>query len=152
MIPDQIVISRDQGARLETIGTYGDGNQFMAFVVTTRLEKPLGSVDNLDDKRWYAVRHTFAADGSHLETIAWFAGTSVEGEALAMARANAKLEELLAELGLVTFDDVRIRLFQAVIDGQIFGLVDMSEDGWETVELQPNGLGFIGPWEPTASF
>ena len=80
MIPDQIVISRDQGARLETIGTYGDGNQFMAFVGATRLEKPLGSVDNLDDKRLYAVRHTFAADGSHLETIAWFAGLRLKAK------------------------------------------------------------------------
>ena len=69
-----------------------------------------------------------------------------------IARATAKLEELLSELESTMFDDVRIRLFQTVIDGQIFGLIDASEAGWETVELQPNGLGFIFLWDPTASF
>lgn len=133
------------------IGAYGDG-QFMGFVVAS-LPDPAPE-DWEAHKRWYAVLHTFDADGVHRATEAWFAGTSADGERAVITRAEARLAAMLDELEGATRGDVAVELFEADVDGELFGLVDASyEDDFgeliRAAELVPNDLRFGEPWDGT---
>ena len=144
MVPERILILREEDYHTDQIGKYGDGNQFMAFVTATLPQTP-GLKDWQWHKRWYAVLHTFDTDGAHLDTRTWFAGTTAKGERDAIERAETKLEEMLTSLGSIRFEDVNIELFQVEVDGQIFGLVDASEpeEDYESIHLLPNDLAFF---------
>ncbi|WP_213454622.1 hypothetical protein [Rhizomonospora bruguierae] len=75
-------------------------------------------------------------------------GTTADGEQAAVARAERELSELLAGLPGRHYGDVAIRLFQTVLDGVLFGLVDETDDEFgESVELYPDELGFVPPWD-----
>lgn len=131
------------------IGTYGDG-QFMGFVVASMPEPPPD--DWREHKRWYAVLHTFDAEGAHRDTVAWFAGTSADGEREVIARAEKRLNALLGGLEGLSRGDVAVALFEADVQGELFGLVDASfEDDFgeliRAVELVPNDLRFGEPWD-----
>jgi hypothetical protein len=150
MVPERILITREEDYHTDQIGQYGDRNQFMAFVVAT-VPRIGESKDWGLQKRWYAVLHTFDKDGTHLETQTWFSGTTAEGERGAIERAEAKLEEMLSELGPIKLGDVNVKLFQTEVDGQTFGLVDASEpdEDYESIHLLPNDLAFFEPWDGT---
>ena len=77
-VPETIKVLREEGYHTDQIGEYGDRNQFMGFVTAT-LPMPLHE-DWEAHKRWYAVLHTFDKKGKHLNTEAWFAGTTASGE------------------------------------------------------------------------
>lgn len=85
----------------------------------------------------------------HLETQSWFAGKTADGKREAVARARAKLEELMAPLGEVTLGDVAVRLFEVEVNGEQFALADYSDpvEQLENVVLIPNGLWFSEPWD-----
>ncbi len=148
MVPERILIVREKGYHTDQIGQYGNGNQLMAFVVATVPRIGESKYRGLQP-RWYAVLHTFDRVGSHLDTQTWFAGTTTEGERGAIERAEAKLEEMLKQLGPIRFKDVKIKLFQVEVDGQTFGLVDASEPEaeYESIHLLPNDLAFFEPWD-----
>jgi hypothetical protein len=148
MVPERILIIREEDYHTDQIGQYGDGHQFMAFV-TASLNPIPGVKDWQQYKRWYAVLHTFEADGTHLETQTWFAGTTADGEREVIGRAEAKLEEMLNKLGPVRLGDVNVKLFQVEVDGRTFGLVDASEpeEDYESIHLLPNDLAFFEPWD-----
>jgi hypothetical protein len=148
-VPQTIKILREKGYHTDQIGNYGDGNQFMGFVVAA-LPTPLPE-DWQDHKRWYAVLHTFDRKGKHLNTEAWFAGTTASGERQAVEKAEARLAEAIASLGKVRYGNVKVGLFQVRIDGHVFGLVDASEpdEDYESVHLLPNDLAFFAPWDGT---
>src|SRR5262249_57792798 len=118
-------IGREEGYHADRIGTYGAGNQFMAFVTATLPTPP--PEDGPVRKRWYAVLHAFDKKGKHLNTEAWFAGTTAGAGRKAIDKAQAKLDELIAALGRVKHGDVKVGLFQVQVDGRTFGLVDASE-------------------------
>jgi len=63
-IPERIPIAREKDYYTHYIGKYAAGKQFMACIVAT-LPRP-GLPDWERHKRWYAVLHTFDADGEHL--------------------------------------------------------------------------------------
>jgi hypothetical protein len=147
-IPERIPIAHEPGFHTQHIGKFGRGRQFMAFVVAT-LPSPLPS-DWEKHKRWYAVLHTFDARGNHLNTEAWYAGVSADGENKVIERAQQKLMELLAGLEQYMLCDIAVKLFSVTIDGALFGLVDSSEpeEGFEErVTLWPNDLLFKSPWD-----
>jgi formate hydrogenlyase regulatory protein HycA len=148
-VPQSIKIAREQGYHTDRIGKYGESNQFMGFVTAT-LPNPLPR-DWQTHKRWYAVLHTFDKKGKHLNTQAWFAGTTASGEREAVAKAEAKLDQMIAALGKVKFGNVKVGLFQVQIDGHTFGLVDASEpeEGYVSIHLLPNQLAFFEPWDGT---
>ncbi len=148
MIPERILIAREEDYHTDQMGQYGDGNQFMAFVVATLNPIP-GVKDWHKYKRWHAVLHTFDADGTHLETQTWFAGTTADGERGVIEKAEAKLEDMLRELGPIKLGDVNVKLFQVEVDGRTFGLVDASDpdDEYESIHLLPNDLAFFEPWD-----
>ncbi|MBS0210764.1 MAG: hypothetical protein JSS27_17620 [Planctomycetes bacterium] len=146
-IPEKIRIKYEPDYHTDQIGTFSDGQQFMAFVTATLPTPP--PVDWPNHKRWYAVLHAFDADGEHETTKAWFAGTTADGEAAVVEKAQARLKELIAALGKVEHRDVEIRLFSVEIHGHTFGLVDASEpdEEYESVHLLPNDLAFFAPWD-----
>jgi formate hydrogenlyase regulatory protein HycA len=148
-VPNSIKIARQEGYHTDRIGRCGEGNRFMGFVTAT-LPKPLPK-DWQAHKRWYAVLHTFDKKGKHLNTEAWFAGTSASGEREAVAKAQAKLDQLIAALDKVKYGSVEVSLFQVQIDGHTFGLVDASEpeEGYVSIHLLPNDLAFFEPWDGT---
>ena len=150
-IPDKIKISHIEGYYTEDIGRYGSGNQFMAFVVATLPE--VFSKDWEQHKRWYAVLHTFDAEGNHLDTQCRFAGVTADGEEQITVRARGWVGELMSALGPVIGSDVEAKLFSVQVDGHTFGLVDVScrdeEDDTfnEEVSLLPNEFVFYEPWD-----
>ena len=149
-VPDKIKISYIEGYHTEDIGQYGPGNQFMAFVVATLPE--ILPQDWERHKRWYAVLHTFDAEGHHLNTEARFAGVTADGEDAVTARAWGLLEGMLTDFEPVTRTDIEAKLFSVQVDGQTFGLVDTSfrsEEGvfYEEVSLLPNDFIFSEPWD-----
>jgi formate hydrogenlyase regulatory protein HycA len=95
------------------------------------------------------VLHTFDKKGKHLNTEAWFAGTTASGERKAVEKAQAKLDEMVAALGKAKYGNIKVGLFQVQIDGHTFGLVDASEpdEGYESIHLLPNDLAFFKPWD-----
>jgi len=148
-VPQTIKVLREEGYHTDRIGKYGAGNQFMGFVTAT-LPLPLPK-DWQAHKRWYAVLHTFDKVGKHLNTEAWFAGTTASGERQAVGKAEARLAEMIAGLGDVRYGNVKVGLFQVQIDGHTFGLVDASEadEDYESIHLVPNDLAFFAPWDGT---
>jgi hypothetical protein len=146
-VPTCIPVVREAGYHTDLIGRYSGNRQFMAFVVATL---PVPVPDDWESKkRWYAVLHTFAPDGLHLNTKAVFVGTTADGEAAVTTRAQSLLDSMLSDLGPVEYGDVRVCLFQVVVDGETFGLVDASEpeEGYESIHLLPNDLAFFEPWD-----
>ncbi len=145
-IPDLIPIAREEGYHTDTIGRF-EGGQFLGFVTAT-LPSPLPE-DWPRHKRWYAVLHRFDPDGDHLGTDARFIGTSADGQADVVARAEAALAAVIGGLDNPEFCDVAIRLFSVEVDGQTFGLVDASDpdEEMERVVLLPNDLAFFEPWD-----
>jgi formate hydrogenlyase regulatory protein HycA len=146
-VPQNIKICREEGYHTDRIGTYAGDRQFMAFVTAT-LRRPVPA-DWQAHKRWYAVLHTFNREGEHLDTRAWFAGTTADGEELVVAAAQAKLDEFLGELNGRAFGDVVVGLFEVDVDGHTFGLVDASDpdEDHERIDLLPNDLAIFEPWD-----
>ncbi|MGH1349004.1 MAG: hypothetical protein ACRBN8_46155 [Nannocystales bacterium] len=145
-IPRTIPIAREEGYHTDRIGTFA-GGQFMGFVTATL---PMPPPDDWPaKKRWYAVLHTFDTTGQHTRTEAVFAGTTADGERDVVDRAQRKLDGLIEPLDSVHYGDISVGLFEVEIDGERFGLVDMSDrnDDYERVDLLPNDLAFFEPWD-----
>src|SRR5919109_443188 len=150
-IPKLIPVSRTGGNYTANIGCYeADGvpHQFWAHVTAT-LTKPKRGAHPKSGKRWYAVLHKFTQQGKHIGTDHWFAGTTADGEEEVIQRARAKRDAMIAALGDVQFTDIKVALFQVKIDGQVFGLVDISPEGddpWaDCVVMRPGDLKFTAP-------
>jgi formate hydrogenlyase regulatory protein HycA len=148
-VPKRLRIRYEPGYRTRFIGKTKAGVQFMAFVVATL---PGDRKVDLPGKRWYAVLHTFNRQGDHLNTEAWYAGNTEDGEPAVLERAQARRTEMLAELEPYTLCDVRIKPFGVEIDGAFFGLEVTSDDErGESMTLWPNDFYFRPPWNGTYS-
>jgi formate hydrogenlyase regulatory protein HycA len=155
-IPEVIPVSRDGGNYSSCMGIYSpdvEDNPFWGRVVAS-FEPPPDPrpVGWYLQKRWYAVLHMFDGWGKHIGTDHWFAGTTADGEEEVCRRASAKLDEMVAALGEVEWSDIEIGLFRVEIDGDIFGLIDVSapEEGPEfadRVAMMPGDLLFHAPWD-----
>jgi hypothetical protein len=150
--------------RFGLVGQYGEGNQFMAFV-TGAMPKDWWSGNRppeylrtrwAEHKRWYAVLHRFGPGGEHLGTEARSGGTTAEGEAEAIDRADRELAAMLSSVTPFRPCDIRVRPFAVEIDGYFFGLVYKCVDAEapndpsvkdEYVMLEPNDIMFHPPWD-----
>jgi formate hydrogenlyase regulatory protein HycA len=155
-IPELIRVSRTGGNYSSCIGFYDldtNDNEFWGRVVAAFTPTPkTPGEDWRPHKRWYAVLHKFDGTGRHIETEHWFAGTTGDGEKEVVARASAKLDEMLAALGPVEYADIQIRLFEVKIDGVRFGLMDVSEpeagpEFADRVAMEQGNLLFHAPWD-----
>jgi formate hydrogenlyase regulatory protein HycA len=151
-VPEVIPISYEPHGRAEAIGRYADG-QFLGTVTYAfpRGYRPDDGWEN--EKRLFAVLHTFDAEGRHRDSEIWCAGTWAEqlrapdGEASILQRARVHLAKLLRSLPRRSYTDIAIRPFQLTVDGVLFGLVtgQDEEGGW--AELYPDRLFFSPPWD-----
>lgn len=152
-IPDRIPVARVGGNYSSGIGFYQGKNgrqcQYWGQVVAAfSREKRDPPKDWKSAKRWYAILHRFDENGKHLGTDHWFSGTTADGEREVCQRAIDKLDEMIAALdGAQDAERIEIGLFSVEIDGNIFGMVDVSEPGWpDRVEMKPGNLLFTYPW------
>ena len=151
-------------ARFSLVGRYGEGNHFMAFV--TRAfpadwwsgSRPLEYLRErwAEHKRWYAVLHRFGPGGEHLGTDARPGGTSAEGQAEAIERADRALADMMASVTPYRPGDIWVRPFRVEFEGYCFGLVyvakavedpDVPGQTTEWVMLEPNDIMFHPPWD-----
>jgi len=156
-VPEIIPIAYEPDYRTSTIGRFRSGQ----FLASTTYAFPDGFVmrDGWEErKRLFVVLHTFDHEGHYQESDIWCAGTWAEqekrpyDEQSVAARAEARLDAVLAGLPEREYCDVAIRPFNITFDGVLFGLVTEyhgedpdGEDDW--AELYPDGLGFSDPWD-----
>lgn len=154
-IPKRIPVSREGGNYSKFMGVYRSGRrrcQFWGQVVAAFADMPRPRPSDWGAyKRWYAVLHRFDARGKHLGTDHHFAGTTADSEEDVCERARAELDAMIAGLGPVEWADIAIGLFRVEIDGNTFGLVDVSEPDegpeWaDRVSMEPGDLLFTAPW------
>ena len=156
--PDTLLVQYEDVdyGRFTHVGRYGGGNQFMGFVTYaspklyhTQEETPDGEIVLHEHTNCFAVLHRFDAAGRHLRTDA----ERVEGTQDTGERDSAKLDEMIAGLGGVKFDDIRVRPFRVELGGVVHGLIyecqRREEDGdeHEWVMLEPNDIMFHPPWD-----
>ncbi|MEU8803868.1 hypothetical protein [Spirillospora sp. NPDC048819] len=155
-VPEIIPIAYEPDYRTDMIGRYEDG-QFLASITYASPEGLRRGEGWEDAKRLYVVLHRFDFDGHHVDSDIWCAGTWREqqqhrGRAdSVLARAEARMAELLNALSQRKYQDIGIRPFQLTVDDVLFGLVieqhgeNEDEDDW--AELYPDRLGFCPPWD-----
>ena len=146
--PEKIPIERIEDYHTHYLGVTKSGMQFWGYVtfVWTVLPKDIQG-DWRDYRNRYAILHLFDKEGNYVETKHWLGGTTNQASDSTL---DAKLEEMVSELGDVQYRDIEVKLFQTIIDGVIFGLVPETEDGF--IELEPNStIAFREPWDGSYS-
>ncbi len=116
------------------------GYQTFAFL------KPFSEIENGEDwkkyRKDYALLHTFDTDGNYLTTKYW-SGLATERDD---SQLESKLQEMVSELGNISFQDIEIKIFQTQLDNITFGLVIDEES--EMINLQPSAtISFQEPWD-----
>ncbi|MFI1653283.1 hypothetical protein ACH4XT_41095 [Streptomyces avidinii] len=155
-VPESIPIAHEPDSRTSTIGRFS-GGQFFASI-TYAFPDGFAMGDGWEEhKQLFVVLHRFDPEGHHQESDIWCAGTWAEqrlrpyGVQSVVARADARLQELLAGLREREFVGIAVRPFQLTAAGVTFGLITEchGEDGdgeADWAELYPDGLGFSAPW------
>jgi formate hydrogenlyase regulatory protein HycA len=142
--------------RFTHVGRYGSGNQFMGYITFaspkfyhTEETTPDGQIIWRQHTNCFAVLHRFDPAGLHLGSdVERVEGTQDSGE-----RDQARLEEMIARLGVVEFCDIRVKPFRVEIGKVVHGLIyepELREDGYrrgEYMMLEPNDIMFHPPWD-----
>lgn len=141
-IPARVPIQYERDAAPTCCGHYDDG-QFFGSVINTYVPDR-----SPDDWRTYAVLHLFDPDGVHERSEIWWTVLQPGEDSPAHEdRADARLREWLSNLPGRANGDIAIGLFKTTVDGDLFGLVDQSDEyGHDHAELVPDNLGFDPPW------
>lgn len=144
-VPELIPIKRVPGYHTDTIGRYADG-QFFACVTGAHARLLRPDADLAQQQRWYAVLHRFDHEGHHTGSDIQFTGTTGDGRRASVDEAVHLLRQWLGELADPVYGDIAVKPFRTELDGVVFGLVDVSDEHGDHVELYPNHLGFFPPW------
>ena len=127
------------------LGQVKDGRLFWGYQ-TFVFTKPYSEIEQGEDwrkyRRDYALVHTFDKDGNYFTTNYWSSLTIDTSE----QQLEDKLEEIIAELGEVDFQDIEIKIFQTELDNITFGLI--ADEEKEMINLQPSStISFLEPWD-----
>lgn len=144
-IPERLPIARMEDHHTHYLGSTPDGILFWAYD-TYAFSGPDAEISQDENRqqyrRDYVLLHTFDDAGNYLTTKYWSVSTS----ATSAYQANEKLEEMIGELGDITFHDIEVSIFQTQIDNIVFGLVPDEETGM--INLQPGSMiSFMEPWD-----
>ncbi len=141
-IPKRIKLKREEDYHTHYIGQVCDGRQFFGYETFIFPDGVPQSDDWTKSRVEYVVLYIFDKDGNHLMTKHWCAGTTSETND---SFTRNKLEEFIKELGTVVYKDIKVKPFQSIIDGHVFGLVPNKE--FKTVDLEPSSnISFSWPW------
>jgi hypothetical protein len=142
----------DPEDRFYCVGKDGSGNQFMGFVTGAYPGNKYPHKDAAWEQmqRWYSVLHYFDAQGNHVRTLTFCAGTSADNQREVAAQAMGQLDEWLSEMKRPSKRPIRVLPFSHEDGAYVFGLfIENSEDGsggrWAM--LQPNDVMFHEPWD-----
>ncbi|AQZ66198.1 unnamed protein product [[Actinomadura] parvosata subsp. kistnae] len=144
-VPEVIPMSYEPDYHTGTIGHWA-GGQFLGSVVAAFRQGYTRTDDWLQHKRWYAVLHTFDAEGRLLASKIECTG-SEDDHRRSVDTAQERMAKWLGELDGVRFADIAVRPFRVEFDGVVFGLVVEEFEGEEHAELYPNNIGFYEPWD-----
>ena len=98
-------------------------------------------------KHWYAILHTFDSKGNHLETKAERIGATADGEREVLDRAEKVMMSYIESLDSVKYGNIAIKLFDVIVDGHKFGMLDSStEEYGDQTSMEPGDLVFYPPW------
>lgn len=111
--------------RLPFVGRYGGDGQFVASVVLAGAPA---------QRAWYAVLHTFDADGVHRSSDVFAGGP--ESDPGARRRADQQHQEWLRRLATMLLGPIEVAPFATSSHGVRFGVVE--QDG--AYRLEPDGL------------
>ncbi len=144
-IPVKLPINRVEDYHTHYLGQADDGRLFWGYQ-TFAFTKTYAEIEESDDWRKYrnefAVVHFFDLDGNYLNSRHWSALSADTND----HELTNKLEEMLADLGSITFCNIEIKLFQTKIDNIIFGLIPDEQN--EMIHLQPGStISFQEPWD-----
>lgn len=135
------------------IGTYGKKtslfgkrNQFWARVAAEFSNEKTDETWE-QRKHWYAILHTFDSKGNHLETKAERIGATADGEGEVLDRAEKVMMSYIESLDSVKYGNIAIKLFDVIVDGHKFGMVDSSSEEYgDQTSMEPGDLVFYPPW------
>ena len=140
-LPKKIPINCYEDSATQYMGKYADGKQFWGYE-TFVFDYESDKLDWKARRHEYVILHLFDKDGNHLEAKHWYAGTKAECDT---KRMTHKLEEMVAELGSVEYTNIKVKLFQTVIDNIVFGLIPKEE--YEAIDLEPSStISLHKPW------
>jgi len=117
-IPDIIPICRMEDLQTGFVGRCADGKQF--FLNEAFVHRGPRTKDWQDSRHEYLVLYLFDSDGHFIKHTYWHGGTTAKCD---QNQLKAKRDELLAELGDISFCDIAIRPFSVKIDNIPFGLI-----------------------------
>lgn len=135
------------------MGTYGKAsfpfgkrNQFWARVAAVFSN---GNAEQAWEERkiWYAILHTFDSAGNHIETKTEKIGATADGESGVLDRAEKVMMSYIDSLDSVKYGNIAIRLFDVIVDGHKFGMLDSSSEEYgDQTSMEPGDLVFYPPW------
>lgn len=148
IFPEKILIERIEDYHTHYLGHNDKGKKFWAYP-TFFWSIPYKDIvgDWKDFRKEYTIMHIFDSDGTHLKTNYWYAGSTNQVKAHELYN---KIEEMVKELGKVTFCDIEVKLFSTLIDDVEFGLIPNPE--FKCIDLQPSStIAFTEPWDGSYS-
>ena len=142
-VPQRIPIMRMEDYHTHYLGKTNDGKLFFGSE-TFANKKPhwevkpeLQSQNRID----LAILYLFDKKGRFIESKHW--STDLDNE---RQNTTKKLEELITNLGQVTFCNIEVETFEISIDGIKCGLIPNEES--ESIDLYPsNTISFQKPWD-----
>ena len=139
--PRKIAINHDD-YHARHIGRLQDGRQFFV----TQLFEPKRDSDNPGCE--YIARFIFDPEGNLVDSKIENLGPRENVDA---KHARSVYENLLLELGDVTYERIEVAPFEVREDGKSFGLIprepEDEEDVWAVELLPGNFMAFFQPWD-----
>ena len=144
MVPDKLLIIREEDEHTFYTGKISDRFQFWGYNTFAFESKPIGNPQNGETLRWeYIVLHIFDVRGKHLNTEFWYGGITSEFNPRSISE---KIEGWLSQKGAYIFSNIEVELFSVMFNGIIFGLIPDFET--QSVELMPSStISFMEPWD-----
>lgn len=127
MLPEKILVKREEDYHTHYIGKYANGLQYIGFPF----------FGGYFQTRSLAILHLLDSDGEHVSSEIW--------EREEMQEAETELKNAIAQLPSFRFCDVETKSFSVELNGLTFGFI--PRDDGQCIEYLPYGLAFFPPWD-----
>ena len=142
-VPKIIPISRMEGYHTHYIGVMKNGNQFFGYTTFAFVENKPIHKDWEEKRKEYSVIYIFDKKGNLINTECKFIGFTNE---IKFDKPKIELDNMMLNLGLIKFQDIKVKPFKTTIDNIVFGLIPVNEN--KSIILEPsNTIAFFEPWD-----